>query len=70
MIFGPVGPGPRTVRVKIVKNKQGKFRWDTGGATHGLKWFKTSLDAQRDAVSTYGRDIEVTDENGKVRYIP
>ena len=69
MVFQPTGPGPRTARVKIVQNKQGDFRWELG-STHGLRWHRLSIDAQRDAVSTYGRDIEITDENGKVRYIP
>ena len=72
MVFQPTGPGPRTARVKIVRNKRGnhQFRW-VYGETHGLKWFgKSGIDAQRDAVSTYGRDIEITDENGGVRYIP
>ena len=69
MVFQPTGPGPRTARVKIVrKSKRGDFRWEFG-ETHGLKWFGKSIDAQRDAVSTYGRDIEITDEKGKVRYI-
>ena len=69
MVFQPTGPGPRTARVKIDKSTRGKFRWEIG-LTHGLKWFDTSIDAQRDAVSTYGRDIEITDEKGGVRYIP
>ena len=69
MVFLPTGPGPRTVYAKIVKNGRGKFRWETDGSTHGLKWFDTSIAAQRDAVSTYGKDIEITDENGKTRYI-
>ena len=70
MVSLPTGPGPRTARVKIVQNRRGQFRWEIGtGATHGLKWLKKSIDAQRDAVSTYGRDIEITDEDGKVRYI-
>ena len=69
MVFQPTGPGPRTARVKIVQNKRGKFRWELG-STHGLKWHGKSIDAQRDAVSTYGRDIEITDEKGGVRYIP
>ena len=68
MAFQPIGPGPRTARVKIVQSKQGDFRWELG-STHGLKWFVESIDAQRDAVSTYGRDIEITDEKGRVRYI-
>ena len=68
MVFQPTGPGPRTARVKIVMNKRGKFRWEFG-ETHGLKWFRESIDAQRDAVSTYGRDIEITDEKGRVGYI-
>ena len=69
MAFQPTGPGPRTARVKIVMNKRRRFRWDSG-TIHGLVWFDASIDAQRDAVSTYGRDIEITDENGGVRYIP
>ena len=69
MVFQPTGPGPRSARVKIVQSKQGDFRWELG-STHGLKWFGLSIDAQRDAVSTYGRDIEITDEKGRVRYIP
>ena len=69
MVFQPTGPGPRTVYVKIVKNARGKFKW-RAGETNGLKWFGTSIDAQRDAVSTYGRDIELTDEKGNQRYIP
>ena len=68
MVFLPTGPGPRTVHVKIVKNGRGEFRWEAG-STHGLKWFESSIGAQRDAVSTYGKDIEITDENGKTRYI-
>ena len=68
MVFQPTGPGPRTARVKIVQNKRGKFRWEFG-ETRGLKWHGKSIDAQRDAVSTYGRDIEITDEKGRVRYI-
>ena len=56
-------PRPRTARVKIVMNKRRKFRWDSG-TIHALVWFDASIDAQRDAVSTYGRDIEITDENG------
>ena len=68
MVFQPTGPGPRTARVKIVMNKRGNFRW-VYGETHGLQWFGKSIDAQRDAVATYGRDIEITDEKGKVRYI-
>ena len=50
-------------------NKRGDFRWEFG-STHGHKWYTQSIDAQRDAVSTYGRDIEITDEKGGVRYIP
>ena len=69
MVFQPTGPGPRTARVKIVMNKRRKFRW-ISGENYALKWFGKSIDAQRDAVSTYGRDIEITDENGGVRYIP
>ena len=69
MVYQQTGPGPRTARVKIVKNARGKYRWDSW-KIHGLKWFAQSIDAQRDAVSTYGRDIEITDENGKRRYIP
>ena len=69
MVFQPPGPGPRTARVKIVQNMRGKFRW-VSGETYALKWFGKSIDAQRDAVSTYGRDIEITDEKGRVRYIP
>ena len=69
MAFQPTGPGARTVRVKIQKNKAGKFRWTTRGDTHGLKWFGESIEAQRDAVSTYGRDIAITDEHGRERYI-
>ena len=68
MVFRPTGPGLRTARVKIVQNKRGKFSWEMGGG-HALLWFGTSIDAQRDAVSTYGRDIEITDEKGRVRYI-
>ena len=68
MVFRPTGPGPRTVYVKIIQNKRGKFRW-RAGETNGLKWFAKSLDAQRDAVSTYGRDIELTDEKGNKRYV-
>ena len=49
-------------------SKRGKFCWESG-TIQGLKWFGQSIDAQRDAVSTYGRDIEITDEKGKVRYI-
>ena len=70
MVFQPTCPGPRTARVKIVMNKRRKFRWETYGGTHALTWFGKSIDAQRDAVSTYGRDIEITDEKGGVRYIP
>ena len=69
MVFQATVPGPRTVHVTIVENRSGNFRWDTG-KTHALKWFKESIDAQRDAVSTYGRDIQITDENGGVRYVP
>ena len=71
MVFQPAGPGPgpRTAYVKIVQNKRGKFCWESG-TIQGLKWFGQSIDAQRDAVATYGRDIEITDEKGKVRYIP
>ena len=69
MAFQPTGPGPRTARVKIVQDKRGAFRWEFGD-THGLVWHHLSIDAQRDAVSTYGRDIEITDEKGRVRYIP
>ena len=70
MAFQPTGPGLRTVRVKIVQDKRGAFRWEIGERIHGLQWHRHSIDAQRDAVSTYGRDIEITDEKGKVRYIP
>ena len=69
MVFQPTGPGPRTARVKIIMNKRRRFCW-ISGLTMARKWFGKSIDAQRDAVSTYGRDIEITDENGKVRYIP
>ena len=69
MVFQPTGPGPRTARVQIVQNARGRFRWEFG-ETHGLRWHGQSIDAQRDAVSTYGRDIEITDENDEVRYIP
>ena len=69
MVYGSAGPGPRTAHVTIVRNARGKYRWETA-TIHGLKWHTQSIDAQRDAVSTYGRDIEVTDENGKARYIP
>ena len=77
MVFQPTGPGPRTARVKIVQSKQGRLPLgdaQRGWSTHGLKWFGLikSIDAQRDAVSTYGRDIEITDEKGitdGVRYI-
>ena len=69
--FQPTGPGPRTARVKIVMNKRRKFRWETVAVPTASVWFdRLSIDAQRDAVSTYGRDIEITDENGGVRYIP
>ena len=68
MAFQPAAPGPRTAHVKIVMNKRRKFRWELG-STHGLRWHRLSIDAQRDAVSTYGRDIEITDEKGGVRYI-
>ena len=68
MVFQPTGPGPRTARVKIVMNKRCKFRW-ISGENYALTWFDASIDAQRDAVSTYGRDIEITDEKGGVRYI-
>ena len=69
MVFQPIGPGPRTVYVKIVQNaSMASFKW-RAGETNGLKWFGKSLDAQRDAVSTYGRDIELTDEKGNQRYI-
>ena len=69
MVFQPTGPGPRTARVKIVQNKRGKFRWEFGRRRTASVWHGKSIDAQRDAVSTYGRDIEITDEKGKVRYI-
>ena len=69
MVFLPTGPGPRTARVKIVQKGRGNFRWEIG-ETHGLMWHHQSIDAQRDAVSTYGRDIEITDEKGNTRYIP
>ena len=38
MVFQPTGPGARTVRVKIQKNKAGKFRWtlaETPTASNG-----------------------------------
>ena len=64
-------PGPaRTVRVRIVRNRRGKYQWKTEKGTDSLRWYSESIDAQRDAVSTYGRDIEITDEKGRVRYIP
>ena len=69
MAFFPTGQSSRTARVKIVMNKRRRFRWELG-STHGLRWHRLSIDAQRDAVSTYGRDIEITDETGGVRYIP
>ena len=70
MVFQPTGPGPRTARVKIGHDASAvTFRWEFG-KTHGLVWHHLSIDAQRDAVSTYGRDIEITDEKGRVRYIP
>ena len=70
MVFQQTGPGPRTVRVRIVQNRRGKYQWKTEKGTDSLRWYSESIDAQRDAVSTYGRDIEITDEKGRVRYVP
>ena len=66
MVFQPTCPGPRTARVKIVMNKRGSFR-KVYGETHGIQWFVKSMVFQRDAVATYGRDIEITYENARVR---
>ena len=70
MVFQQTGPGPRTVRVRIVRNRRGKYQWKTEKGTAGRWWHSESIDAQRDVVSTYGRDIEITDEKGRVRYVP
>ena len=59
MVFQQTGPGPRTVRVRIVRNRRGKYQWKTEKCTDSLRWYSESIDAQRDAVSTYGGTLRL-----------